>query len=329
MVNSNNGGVFRSPKYLGNLLGGVLLACAVAQAAEYPTRPIRYVVAFPPGGVNDAIARILSQRMNDTFGVPVIVDNRPGAGGNLGSELVARATPDGHTLLNISTAQAISQSLYLKLAYNLERDLTPVIMLATSPLIVAIYPGVNARTVRDLITASKTQPIRFSSGGIGTISHLSGEMLSRAVGFAAIHVPYKGGGPAAVDLIAGQVQMMINAVTDIAPAAKAGRMRAIGAMAEKRHPQLPDVATLPEQGYKDFVLSNWVGIVAPAGTPKDRVQRLYTEIARIMKEPAIGDRVISYGFDSAVGSPEQFGRHIRAEVSRFAKAVKESGVRVE
>ena len=255
--------------------------------------------------------------------------NRPGAGGNLGSELVARATPDGHTLLNISTAQAISQSLYARLGYNLERDLRPVILLATSPLIVALNPGVNARKVADLVAVSKVQPIRFSSGGIGTISHLSGEMLSRAVGFAAIHVPYKGGGPAAVDLIAGQVQMMINAVTDIAPAAKAGRIRAVGAMAEKRHPQMPDVATLPEQGYRDFVLSNWVGIVAPTGTPADRVQKIYTTIAAIMKEPDIASRVVTHGFDSAVGDPVQFGKHIRGEVQRFAKAVKESGARAE
>ena len=309
--------------------GLVMLWCVTARAADYPARPIRYVVAFPPGGVNDAIARILSQRMGEVLGVTVIVDNRPGAGGNLGSELVAKAAPDGHTLLNISTAQAISQSLYARLGYSLERDLTPVILLATSPLIVAINPGVNARGVADLITVSKARPVRFSSGGIGTISHLSGEMLSRAVGFEAIHVPYKGGGPATVDLISGQVQMMINAVTDISPSVKAGRLRAIGAMAEKRHPQLPDVATLPEQGYKDFVLSNWVGIVAPAGTPANRVSKLYTEIARIMKEPVVAERVVAHGFDAAVGSPEQFGKHIRSEVQRFAKAVKESGARVE
>ena len=154
-------------------------------------------------------------------------------------------------------------------------------------------------------------------------------MLSRALGFAAIHVPYKGGGPAAVDLMAGQVQMMINAVTDIAPAAKAGRVRVVGTMAEKRHPQLPDIATLPEQGYKDFVLSNWVGIVAPTGTPKDRVQKLYGTIERIMKEPGIAVRVVAHGFDAAVGNPEQFGRHIRGEVQRFAKAVKDSGARAE
>lgn len=312
-----------------HLLSLAALPCTLTHAAEFPIRPIRYVVAFPPGGVNDAIARILSQRMSDALGVQVIVDNRPGAGGNLGSELVAKANPDGHTLLNISTAQAISQSLYASLGYSLERDLTPVILLATSPLIVAIHPGVNARGVADLVAVSKIQPIRFSSGGIGTISHLSGEMLSRALGFAAIHVPYKGGGPAAVDLMAGQVQMMINAVTDIAPAAKAGRVRVVGTMAEKRHPQLPDIATLSEQGYKDFVLSNWVGIVAPTGTPKDRVQKLYGTIERIMKEPGIAVRVVAHGFDAAVGNPEQFGRHIRGEVQRFAKAVKDSGARAE
>jgi tripartite-type tricarboxylate transporter receptor subunit TctC len=311
------------------LLGIALYTGSAAHAADFPTRPIRYVVAFPPGGVNDAIARILSQRMGEVLGVQVVVDNRPGAGGNLGSELVAKAAPDGHTVLNISTAQAISQSLYARLGYNLERDLTPVILLATSPLVVALHPGVNARGVGDLVAASKTQPIRFSSGGIGTISHLSGEMLSRAVGFSAIHVPYKGGGPAAIDLMAGQVQMMINAVTDIAPAAKAGRMRVVGAMAVKRHPQLPDVATLPEQGYPDFVLSNWVGIVAPAGTPKARIDKLHTTIAGIMKEPAVAERVVAHGFDAAVGAPEPFARHIRGEVVRFAKAVKESGARAD
>ena len=312
---------------------GWAMACAAvvtdAHAQWSPNRPVRLIAPFPPGGAVDVIGRIIASRLPERLGQQMVVDNRGGANAIIGTDLAAKAAPDGHSLLNISTAQAISQSLYAKLGYNLERDLTPVILLATSPLIVALHPGVNARGVRDLVAASKTQPIRFSSGGIGTISHLSGEMLSRAVGFAGIHVPYKGGGPASVDLIAGQVQMMINAVTDIAPAARAGRMRAVGTMAEKRHPQLPDVATLPEQGYKDFVLNNWVGIVAPAGTPKDRVQRLYSEIARIMKEPAVAERVVSYSFDAAVAPPEQFGHHIRGEVQRFAKAIKESGAKAE
>ena len=295
----------------------------------YPTRPIRYVVAFVPGGINDILARIVGQKLSEAWGQPVIVDNRPGAGGNLGTELVAKSSPDGYTLLNISTAQAISATLYSKLGYNLERDLAPVALLGSSPLIIAIHPGVSARNVMEFAGASKQKPLSYASGGVGTISHLSGEMLKRALGFDMTHVPYKGAGPGVADLMGGQVQMMINAVPELFPAVKSGRLRCIGVMAEKRHPFLPEVSTLVEQGHKEFVMGNWVGIVAATGTPKDVISKLSTEINRIMKLPDVAEKLTQQGFDPVQSTPESFGRHIKAETARFGKAVKESGARVD
>jgi len=305
------------------------IAAAPTTAQDYPKRPIRYVVAFAPGGINDIMARVVGQKLNDAWGHPVIIDNRPGAGGNLGTELVAKSAPDGYTILNISTAQTISQTLYSKLGYNLERDFAPVALLGYSPLIIAIHPGVNARTVSEFAAIAKTKPLSYASGGIGTISHLSGEMLKRAVGFDMTHVPYKGAGPGSADLMGGQVQMMINAVPEMFPPVKAGRARCIGVMADKRHPFLPDVPTLAEQGYKDFILGNWVGVVAPAGVPKAVVNKLAAEIARIMKMPDVIEKMAAQGFDPVPSSPEEFGKRIKSEIARFGVAVKESGARAD
>jgi tripartite-type tricarboxylate transporter receptor subunit TctC len=300
-----------------------------ASAQEYPSRAIRYVVAFAPGGVNDILARIIGQRLADSWGQPVIVDNRPGAGGNLGTELVAKSTPDGYTILNVSTAQVISQSLYAKLGYSLERDLAPVVLLAYTPLVVTVYNGIAAKTVPDLIAVSKSMKLVNASGGHGTISHLSGEMLKRTVGFEATHVPYKGNGPAIPDMMSGQAHLLVNGIPDLLPAIKSGRVRAIAIMADKRHPFLPDVSTMAEQGYKDFVLGNWVGIVAPSGTPKTVIDKIYKEVARLMKLPEVAEKVVEQGFDPAVSTPEEFGKRIKKEIAQFAKAVKESGARVD
>jgi tripartite-type tricarboxylate transporter receptor subunit TctC len=306
-----------------------LAACASTQAQNFPNRPIRYVVAFAPGGLNDLMARMVGQKLSEATGQPVIIDNRPGAGGNLGTELVAKSSPDGYTLLNISTAQAISASLYSKLGYNLERDLAPVALLGSSPLIIGIHTGVSARNVAEFAAASKLKPLSYASGGVGTISHLSGEMLKRALGFDMTHVPYKGAGPAVADIMGGQVQLMINAVPELFPAVKAGRMRCIGVMADKRHPFLPDVPTLIEQGHKEFVMGNWVGVVAATGTPKDSINKLSSEINRILKLPDIAEKLAQQGVDPIQSTPESFGRHIKAETARFGKAVKDSGARVD
>jgi tripartite-type tricarboxylate transporter receptor subunit TctC len=306
-----------------------LTGSAVAQAQNYPTRPIRYVVAFSPGGVNDILARIVGQKLADSWGQPVIVDNRAGAGGNLGTELVAKSAPDGYTILNVSTAQVISQSLYAKLGYSLERDLAPVVLLAYTPLVVTVHNGIAANTVTDLVAVAKNIKLVNASGGHGTISHLSGEMLKRAVGFDATHVPYKGNGPAIPDMMSGQAHLLINGIPDLLPAIKSGRVRAIAIMADKRHAFLPEVSTMAEQGYKDLVLGNWVGIVMPTGTPRPIIDKMYGEVSRILKQPDVVEKVVQQGFDVSVSSPEDFGKRIKVEIARFAKAVKESGARVD
>ena len=311
------------------LLGFAAIFAIAAGAADYPTRPIRYVVAFAPGGINDIMARIVGQKLNEAWGQPVIVDNRPGAGGNLAAELVAKTTPDGYTFMNISTAHTIAQTLYTKLHYSLVRDLRPVVVLGSAPLIMVVNPGLPAKNVAELIGWAKKNRLIYASGGAGVISHLSMEMFKLAAGIDATHVPYKGVGPAIPDLISGQAHVMVNAVPELFPYAKGGRLRVIATLTEKRHPFMPEVPTMIEQGYKDFVMGNWTGIVAPAKTPKAIVNRLATEITRIIRSPEITKRLEDMGVDPLGGTPEEFGQRIRSDIERFGKAVKASGARVD
>jgi len=308
-------------------LGISIVGAHAAQAADYPVRPVRYVVAFAPGGINDIMARIVGQRLNASWGQPVIVDNRPGAGGNLAAEMVAKATPDGYTFMNISTAHTISQTLYSDLKYKLERDLAPVVVLGSSPLMMVVNPGVPAKNLAELGTWARKNRLIYASGGVGVISHLAMEMFKLAAGFDATHVPYKGVGPAIPDLLSGQAHVMINAVPELFPHAKGGRLRIVGVLMEKRHPFMPEVPTFIEQGYKDFVMGNWTGIVAPTGTPKAVVGKLATEITRIIRSPDVSKRLVEMGVDPLGGTPEEFGKLIRAEVERFGKAVRASGAK--
>lgn len=322
------------PRSILSVIGAACLSCAAvfastALAADYPTRPIRYVVAFAPGGINDIMARIVAQKLNESWGQPVIVDNRPGAGGNLAAELVAKTTPDGYTFMNISTAHTISQTLYTKLNYSLERDLTPVVVLGTAPLIMVVNPGIPAKNVKELVDWAKKNRLIYASGGAGVISHLSMEMFKVATGIDGTHVPFKGVGPAVPALISGQAHVMINAVPELFPHAKGGRLRIVGTLTEKRHPFTPEVPTMVEQGYKDFVMGNWTGIVAPAKTPKAVVNKLATEITRIIRSPEVSKRLADMGVDPLGGTPEEFGKRIRFEIERFGKAVKASGAKVD
>ena len=308
---------------------------AAAQAAStgsgqaYPARPIRYVVAFAPGGINDILARIVGQKLNESWGQAVIVDNRPGAGGNLAAGMVAKATPDGYTFMNISTAHTISQTLYSRLDYSLERDLAPVVVLGSAPNIMVVNAGIPAKSVAELVDWAKKNRLVYASGGIGVISHLSMEMFKVAARIDATHVPYKGVGPAVPDLISGQAHLMVNAIPELLPHTKGGKLRVIGSMTEKRHPFIPEVPTFIEQGYKEFVMGNWTGIVAPAGTPRAVLNKLAAEVTRIIRSPEISKRLIDQGVDPLGGTPEEFGKLIRAETVRFGKAVKESGAKAE
>ena len=305
------------------------LAANAATPNDYPTRPIRYLVAFAPGGINDIMARIVAEKLTEAWGQPVIVDNRPGAGGNLAAGILARTNPDGYTFMNISTAHTISQTLYTRLDYNLERDLTPVVVLGNSPLIMVVGAGLPAKTVAEFIDVAKKRKIAYASGGVGVISHLSMEMFKVAAKIDATHVPFKGVGPAVPALLSGEVHTMINAIPELLPHTKGGKLRVIGSLTEKRHPFIPDVPTFIEQGYKEFVMGNWTGIVAPAKTPKAVVDKLATEITRIIRMPEMSKRLVDMGVDPMGGTPAEFGKLIHAEIIRFGKAVKDSGAKAD
>jgi tripartite-type tricarboxylate transporter receptor subunit TctC len=306
-----------------------MLAPLYCVGVEFPSRPIRYVVAFVPGGLNDVVGRVVCQKLAESWGQPVIVDNRPGAGGNLGAELVARASPDGHTLLSISTAHAISQTLYSKLAYSLERDLSPVVILGSAPLMTVVHPSVPAKSVPELVNHAKGNRIAYSSGGVGVISHLSMEMLKQAARFDATHVPYKGGGPALVDLLAGQVQFHSNDIGLVISGVRAGKLRAIGMMTEKRHALFPDLPTYVEQGYKDFVMGNWIGVVVPVATPKTAISKLSAELSRIARLPDVSKKFVEQGFDTSGSTPEEAAALVKKEVARFGAAVRASGAKAD
>ena len=298
-------------------------------AADYPVRPIRYVVAFAPGGINDILARLVGQKLNEAWGQTVIVDNRPGAGGNLAAAMVAKSTPDGYTFMNISTAHTIAQTLYTRLDYSLERDLTPVVVLANSPLIMVLNTSIPAKNLAELVNWARKNRLIYASGGVGVISHLSMEMFKVATKIDATHVPYKGVGPAVPELISGQAHVMMNAIPELLPHTKGGKLRVIGALTEKRHPFIPEVPTFIEQGYKEFVMGNWTGIVAPAGTPRATVAKISAEVTKILRAPEMSKRLTEMGADPMGGTPEDFGRLIKAETARFGKAVKASSAKAD
>jgi tripartite-type tricarboxylate transporter receptor subunit TctC len=311
-------------------LCGLASACAIAASAtDYPARPLRYLVAFAPGGINDIMARIVAEKLNQSWGQPVIVDNRPGAGGNLAAGILARTSPDGHTFMNISTAHTISQTLYTKLDYNLERDLTPVVVLGNSPLIMVVTAGIPAKNVAELVAEAKKRKLVYASGGVGVISHLSMEMFKVATKIDVTHVPFKGVGPAVPALISGEAHIMMNAIPELLPHTKGGKLRVIGSLTEKRHPFIPEVPTLIEQGYKEFVMGNWTGIVAPAKTPKAIIDKLAAEVTRIVRAPDMSQRLQEMGVDPLGGTAEEFGKLIHAEIVRFGKAVKDSGAKAD
>lgn len=309
------------------LLPGLCSLCA--QAAGYPERPIRYVVAFGPGGLNDLVGRVFCQKLSESWGQPVIIDNRPGAGGNVGAELVARAAPDGYTLLSISTAHAIGQTLYTKLNYSLERDLTAVAILGSAPLIMVVNAGVPVKSVPELVTWARSNRAAYASGGVGVISHLAMEMFKQAARIDLTHVPYKGGGPALVDLLAGQVQVHTNDIALVQSGLRSGKLRAIGMMTEKRHPLQPDLPTFIEQGYKGFVMGNWIGVVVPAGTPRPIVNKLAAAFSQIAQLPDVVARFAEQGLDIGSSTVESAAALVKAETLRFGAAVKASGAKVD
>jgi tripartite-type tricarboxylate transporter receptor subunit TctC len=300
--------------------------------APYPNKPIRLVVPFPAGGTTDILARAAAQRLTETTGQPVVVDNRPGAGGNIGAELVAKSAPDGYTLLmgTVGT-HAINASLYARMPFDHMRDFAPVILVAGVPNVLVVNPSVPANSVQELIAYGKANPgkLNFASSGSGTSIHLAGELFKTMSGVQMTHVPYKGSAPALADLIGGQVQLMFDNLPSALPQIKAGKLRALAVTSAQRSAALPDVPTVAEGGLPGFDATSWFGILAPAGTPKDIIAKLNGEVAKWLASAEAKEKLASQGAIAAGQSPEDFTRHIAAETAKWQKVVKDSGAKVD
>jgi len=311
-------------------IGGA--AIANAQTPAYPSRPIRLVVPFPAGGTTDILARSVAQKLTEAWGQPVVVDNRPGAAGNIGAELVAKAPPDGYTLLmgTVGT-HAINASLYAKMPYDHVKDFVPVILVAGVPNVLVVNPAVPAHSVSELIAYGKANPgkLNFASSGSGTSIHLSGELFKVSTGVQMTHIPYKGSAPALQDLIGGQVQLMFDNLPSALPQIKGGKLRALAVTSTTRAAVLPDVPTVAESGLPGFEASSWFGILAPAGTPPAIVTKINGEVAKWVASAEAKEKLLSQGANAAGGTPEDFARHIQAETAKWAKVVKESGAKVD
>jgi tripartite-type tricarboxylate transporter receptor subunit TctC len=298
----------------------------------FPARPITLVCPFPPGSTSDLIPRAVAPLMSAAMGVPVIVDNRPGAAGSIGAAHVAKSKPDGHTVLMAPTGVlTINQWLYKDLPYNPDKDLVPITNAATTPNLWVVHPSVPAKNLKELIELAKTRPnlLSFASAGNGTTSHMCGELFKTSAGVNIVHVPYKGPAPANIDLLAGQVPLMCDNLSNVIPYVRSGRLRAIALTGLARHPQAPEVPTANESGLPGFEASVWYSFVAPAGTPKPVIDRLNAEFAKALRSPAVTERLTALGLTIVADTPEAFGKFVAAESAKWRKVVQLSGARVD
>jgi tripartite-type tricarboxylate transporter receptor subunit TctC len=307
-------------------------ADATRAQANYPNRPIQLVVTVPPGGAADIIARIIGSKLSDALGQPVVINNRGGAGGTTAAAQVAKSDPDGYTLLlNTIATHGIGPHIYPNLPYDPVKDFSPVILIAKLPLIMAVNAELPARTVRDVIALAKAKPgeLTFSSSGSGGAPHLAGEMFKSLTGTELQHIPYRGSGPAVIDLIAGRITMMFDATPSLLPNITAGKLRPIAAASPQRHRLLPDVPSFAELGYPGMDIALWYGVVAPGGTPAPIVQRLNAELAKIVDMPDVRKNLTEQGADLQGGTPEDFGAFMRNESARWSVVVTQAGIKPE
>ena len=314
------------------LIGLLLVSSDNAIGQAYPTKPVRMIVPFPAGGATDIVGRLIAQKLSESWGQQVIVDNRGGAGGTIGSELAAKSPPDGYTILvGTSSTHAIAPSLYSRLGYDPVRDFAPVTLIANATILLAVHPSVPARNVRELVALAKRQPnaLSFASSGNGGISHLIGEHFKSVAGIQMLHVPYKGDTPALVDLASGQVHLMFGTAVSFLPYVKSRRLNALAVTNPKRSPIVPDVPTVAESGLHGFEALQWFGILAPAGTPRELVSRLNGDIVKTLRLPDIRERMVALGAEVVGSSPEQFASFQKADAAKWAKVVKESGAKID
>jgi tripartite-type tricarboxylate transporter receptor subunit TctC len=313
-------------------VAGIAAGAVNAADQPYPVRPIRIVITFPAGGPTDTVVRPIAQRLNETWGQPVILDNRGGAGGVVGTEIVAHAAPDGYNLL-VGTAggMAINPNLLAKLSYDPFRDFVPVCMLVINPQVLVAHPSLPANNVKELVALAKAKPgqLNFGSSGTGTATHLGMELLKLATGINVVHVPYKGGAPAVTDLIAGQVQLIFVSMPSVMPHVQSGRLKALAVGSAKRVQSAPEIPTVAEAGYPGFEYANWNALFAPAGTPAAIVNKLNTEVVRILGDPVLAQRLSAQGAEPAPGTPDALARYLRQDYDRWKRVITAGGIKPE
>lgn len=307
------------------------MAGAVHAADPYPSRPIRMIVAYPPGGGTDQVGRVMAEQLTVTLGQNVVVDNRGGATGNIGTELAARALPDGYTLLMGNVApNAVNISLFRKLSFDPVKDFSPVSLVAITPNILVAHPSIPVKTIKELIAYAKAKPgtLNFPSAGVGSSSHLAGELLKSLAGISMVHVPFKGGGPALVAVIAGEVQIMFATMPAAMPHVKSGKVKPVAVTTAKRSKAMPELPTIAESGVKGYDASTWYGLLAPAGTPQAIITRLHGDTVKILAGPT-RQRLETQGFEPDGGSPAEFANYIKSEIIKWAKVIKDAGIPAE
>jgi tripartite-type tricarboxylate transporter receptor subunit TctC len=312
-------------------LGALFYAATSVAQSNYPTRPVRFIVPSSAGGGTDIITRALAVKLAERLGQPFVVENRPGATGIIGYEMLAKAEPDGHTILTAPSAITINPLLYKKVPYDVLRDYAPVTLIATVPNILLVHPSVPAQSLKELIALAKAQPghLHYASAGLGSSPHMSMELLKGMAGINVSHVPYKGTGPGLIDLLAGRVSAMMTNVLSAVPHIKSGKLRALGVSGSKRSSVLADVPTIAEAGVAGYDVMQWYGVLAPAGTPRDIVLRLHAEIVRALELPDVKERLAADGAEAVGSTPDVFGALIRSEVERWAAVAKNAGIQPE
>lgn len=311
-----------------------MAGCAIAAAesgADYPARSIRYIVPQGAGGSSDTLARVVTQKLSDSLGQQVLVDNRPGATGNIGGEIAARAAPDGYTLLQVATSHATNPALSVKMPFDPVRDFAPITLLSQAPNLWIVHPSLPAKSMRELIALAKTRPgeINYSSSGTGSSQHLAGELLKSLAHIDIVHIPYKGSPPALIDLMGGRVMLMCSTLAPAMPHVKSGKVRALAVTGLKRSQAAPDIPTVAESGLPGYEATAWQGVLAPAGTPREIVTKLNGELVRILQQPDVRRQLADQGYDPAGNTPEQFAEYIRTEIAKWTKVIKAAGLKAE
>jgi len=326
--------MFMRPTFVMIIATGLALALQAdpVTAQGFPAKPVRMIIGFAAGGTTDLVGRLVAQRLGDSWGQTVVVENRTGASGMIAAEAVAKAPADGYTLLvTPQTSLAVAPALYGKAPYDATRDFTPITLMGSTPTIMVVNPAFPAKTFAEFVELAKKSgvPLAYGSGGIGSSPHMAGELLSAQLGIRMTHIPYKGESPALTDTMGGQVPIMFGNISVAVPHIKSGKLRALASTGAARSPLLPDVPTVAESGLKDFSIATWFGLLGPAGMPADLVARIQRDVARVLATPDIRNRLVDLGVDIVANSPEEFSAYLRTEIVRYAKVIKDAGIKPE